>query len=310
MNRDDLLQKIAEQDAVVERRRESGDVDAQQDVCHALLSRGRLLGELGSVEEAMEQFADVRKAFAESDDEFLRACSVASWVSEGYLLGELDRREAALAAYDQAILLAGGSGEPLLQEQTISAHHRKALALRAAGRYDEAAEVVAEVMNTFVPVPPPGVAPEVLAPRDSLAEIAGAFLLFPLLAGDLGQSDRTIPMYDKMIEVFGDQEDAGVQEMVGRARLSKAAVLGRSGQLTEAIEVCHEVLMSIDARGEPTSTALRALSLSDRGHWLKKAGRNEEAAVCFREVVDCFHSGQDDEIDEALYRAQQGLAAA
>lgn len=310
MHRDDLIKNIAEQDALVERRREAGDIDARREVAHALLSRGRLLGELGRVDEALEQFADVRKAFAESDDEFLRACSAGSWVSEAYLLGELDRREAALAAYDGAIMFAEGSSEPMLQTEAISALYRKALALRTWERYAEALDVVAELLNTFVPPPAPGAAPVVLAPSDALPDIAQAFLLFPLLAGDFGQADDAIPMYDKMIEILGDEEDADVREAIGRARLSKAALLGRRGQLTAAIEICREVLSGIDDLGGQASMTLKAMSLIDQGLWLKAAGEHEAARTCFRELVDGFQSGHDEEVDAALERARQELAAA
>lgn len=223
------------------------------------------------------------------------------------MLAEIDRREAALAAYDGAIVLADDSEEPLVQEQLISASYRKALALRAWGRFGESVEVVARLLNTFIPMPPAGGTPIVLARPESLPDIAGAFLLFPTLAGDLGQSDRVIPMYDQMIAILGEQDDIGVRAAVGRARLSKAALLGRGGQLTEAIEMCDELLLEIDGSEHPSFVILRALALADRGHWLKAAGRGEDATSSFRAVVDGFQFGQDEEIDAALVRAQQEL---
>jgi tetratricopeptide (TPR) repeat protein len=307
MDQADLLQAIAVQDAIVQSKQDSDDLDDQRDVAYALLSRARLLGELSRADEAIRQFADVRATFSQSADEFLRASAAASWVAEGYLLDELGRHDAALAAFDGALAFTAGSSEPMLQEQAISAFYRKALNLRNSGRYGDAMEAVAELLNRFLPAPSPGAAPNQLAPARSLPELAQAALLFPLLAGDLGQADRAIPMYDTMIAIFGDEQDTDVREAVGRARLSKAALLGRNGHLSEAIELCREVLSSIDDSREATFETLRAMSLVDQGVWLKAAGSQQEATSCFREVVDGFSAGRDDEIDAALDRAHLEL---
>ena len=197
----------------------------------------------------------------------------------------------------------------MVHEQLISAYYRKAWALRSWGRFGDSAEVVAELLNAFIPIPPPGGTPTVLAPPASLPDLAGAFLLFPTLACDLGQSDRAIPMYDRMIAVLGDQDDIGVRVEVGRARLSKGALLGRKGDLDEAIELCNDVLAEIEASGQSEFRTLQAMALADRGHWLKVAGRKGEAIESFSEVVQRFESGQDEDIDEALRRARAELVA-
>ena len=144
-------------------------------------------------------------------------------------------------------------------------------------------------------------------PPRGLAEVAGAWLLFVTLAGDLGQEDRAIPMYDRLIARFGDEVTEGVRETVGRARLSRAALLGRGGDLDEAITACDEVLSEIDVQDESCLRVIRAMALSDRGHWLHKAGRHDEAMASYRAVIKGFEEGQDPDIDASLTRARAGV---
>ena len=67
-------------------------------------------------------------------------------------------------------------------------------------------------------------------------------------------------MYDRLIARFGDEVTEGVRETVGVLVFSWAALLGRGGDLYEAITACDEVVSEIDVQDESCLRVIRAMA--------------------------------------------------
>ena len=131
--------------------------------------------------------------------------------SVGTSLGEHDRPDVEIVAYDELIDRFGDAAEPLLREQVAEALLYKGITLGELDGPD--AEIVAydELIERF------GEASEALLRE----QVAKALFYKGITLGELDRHDAEIAAYDELIERFGAATESVLSEAVNRARAAR-----------------------------------------------------------------------------------------
>ncbi|MBI5284913.1 MAG: hypothetical protein HY874_07435, partial [Chloroflexi bacterium] len=135
-------------------------------------------------------------------------------------LGELGRRDEALAAYDEVVQRYGEETETELRMQVAMALVNKGYQLRELGRRDDALAVYDEVVRRY------GEATDV----ESREHAAMALVNKGFQLGELGRGDEALAAYDEVVLREGEATQTELRKQVARALVSKGDQLGELGR--------------------------------------------------------------------------------
>lgn len=196
-------------------------------------------------------------------------------VNKGVTLETLERREEAIAAFDEVVHRFGQAQKPELREQVARVLVSKGFNLGLLGQYEEEIAVYDELLHRY------GDAPESVVQK----QIAQALINKGVTLGMLDRGEEEIAMYDEVVRRYGEATEIGLRERVARALFNKAVTQGMLNRGEDAIAVYDEVLRRY---GEAAETGLRdrvAQSLVNKGFILGASDRAEEELAVYDEVV-------------------------
>ena len=165
---------------------------------------------------------------------------------KGFVLGQLNRTEEAIAVYNEAVQRYGTATEPALRERVARALVNKGFVLGQLKRSEEAIAVCDEVVQRY------GTAIE-----PALRErVAGALANKGFALGQLKRSEETIAVCDEMVQRYGTATEPALREQVAQALFNKGVRLGQLNRSEEAIAVYDEV---VQRYGSATELELREI---------------------------------------------------
>jgi len=199
-------------------------------------------------------------------------------LNKGRTLGELRRREEAIAVYDDLIARFGNATELALREHVVLALLDKGNTLGELRRREEAIAVYDDLLARV------GNATE-LALRE---RVALALLDKGNTLRGLRRREEAIAVYDDLIARFGNATELALREHVVMALLNKGNTLGELRRREEAIAVYDDLIAGF---GNATELALRehvVLALLNKGNTLGELRRREEAIAVYDNLIARF----------------------
>ncbi len=127
--------------------------------------------------------------------------------NKGLILDVLQRREEAIAVYDEVVKRYGEAPEEALREQVATALLNKSITLGQLQRRDEAIAVCDEVVKRY------GEAPEAAL----RGHVAMAMLAKSIALDELQRRDEAIAICDEIVKRYGDASDATPREQAALA---------------------------------------------------------------------------------------------
>jgi tetratricopeptide (TPR) repeat protein len=160
----------------------------------------------------------------EADDEAM----IFALSQKGYALGQLNRHEDAIAAYDDVITRYGGRNAPALQKVVAMALVNKGAGLNKLNRHEDAMAAYDDVIARYGGSDTPALQ----------EKVAGALVNRGLNLFTLNRHEDAVAAFDDVIARYGGSDDSALQEKVARAVFNKAC----SYALTKDVQRCIETL--------------------------------------------------------------------
>jgi tetratricopeptide (TPR) repeat protein len=290
--RTQLERELRDHEATIARLESSSDPVDRWERGAALVSKGRILAQLGRTDEASALLSSTMSSLLREGDEALAlACTAGN--TRGWVLRQAGRATDAIVAYAEVVEQAAGSSDADVQAASIAAVYGKAMALNQLKRYREGADLLSDLVDR-ADDPPPGTA----------ETLAKAVLLWAAFEHKLGRLEAASTAYDRLVGRYGDIEEPGVQDTVARGRISQAALVGAAGRPAEAVAICQEAARAVE-RAERSGTSTDAVVRTELAHWLALAGRTDEARAIYAAVLEQFAPGTNRETDGRLEMARR-----
>jgi tetratricopeptide (TPR) repeat protein len=162
------------------------------------------------------------------EDEADDAAMMFTLSQKAYALGELNRHEDAIAAYDDCIARYGGSEDPYLQEQVANALVHKGFNLVTLNRHEDAIAAYDDVIARYGGSEDP----------DLQEQVASALFNKGVGLNKLNRHEDAITAYGVVIAQYGGSNDPALQKDVANALFNKAC----SYALTKDEQRCIETL--------------------------------------------------------------------
>lgn len=278
------------------------------------------------------------EAFALARASSVDGISATAGFNLAVVLGELNRREDAIAAYRDVIDRFGGSAEPTPRAVVIRTLFNTGVALDALGRFEEAVsrydEAGARASDDDRPASEAlaacalvnkGVAlcelereaEAIVAYDDVIARFGGmgaselreqtakALVNKGVALGRLERSEDAIVTYDDVLARFGGAAELALREHVAKALINKGLRLEAVRRSNEALAVRREVVARFGGADEPSLRGYAATALFDAAVALEGRGRTEEAIAAFDEIAALL-----DDADDPGLRCQAASALA
>lgn len=209
---DSALQAFNE---VIDRFRNSTDIDLQRQVARALVNKGVLISESARFAHAIQIYDEVIERFAGSTDSSLQEHVARAFINKGIALGETGQYKEAIGTSDDLIELFGGSTDPALIDNVASALHNKGLALHRSGHLEPAIHTYDEVIERFGASADP-------IPREAVAR---SLLNKGVALQSNGQLEQAVQSYEQLVERFSDASEPALRRQVAEAFTKEAPVL-------------------------------------------------------------------------------------
>jgi tetratricopeptide (TPR) repeat protein len=230
---------------------------------------------VGIVADAYGRRYDAVKAFEIAQKDPTDVTAAIGGVDLGIALGDVDRPDEALAAYDEVVSRFGESPGEELREQVAKALFNKGVQLGKLDRSEEAIAAYDEVVARFG-------SSSLEAQREAVSR---ALVNKGMRLGRLNRHEDEIAVYEEVVSRFEDVPDEPSQEAVGRALFNKAVTLGELDRRIEELDAYDNV---IERFGETDAYALRdrvAKTLLNKGIKLGELGRVEDELETYEEIV-------------------------
>lgn len=195
--------------------------------------------------------------------------------SIAYALGQLNRNEQSIAAYDELLDRFGSSEVPALQESVAMALFNKGVRLGQLDQSENAIAVYDDVIARFGSSEVPA-----LKERVAKALVNKGFRL-----GQLDRYEDAIRVYSDVVARFESSALLTLQEQVAKALVNKGGVLGQLHQLEDAIAVCDDVFARFGLSEQPSLQEQVAMALFNKGVLLGKLDRSEDAIAVYSDVA-------------------------
>jgi tetratricopeptide (TPR) repeat protein len=210
-------------------------------VVYSMRARAEQLESVSS-ELQIQIYREIDESFGKLGDADVAEQVAVALFNKGVALGQADRVEESLAAFDEVARRFAGRPEPALAEQVAKALFNKGVVLGRAGRVEEELAAFDEVARRFAGRPEP-----------ALAEQVAKALFNKGVA--LGQADRVeeeLAAYDEVERRYGGRTEPAIAEQVAKALVYKGITFRDAGTSEEAVAVCQEVERRYGASTEPT----------------------------------------------------------
>jgi tetratricopeptide (TPR) repeat protein len=146
--------------------------------------------------------------------------------NKAYALGELDRREDAVAAYDDFVTRFGGSDNHDLLKHVVTAMVNKGANLSTLNRHEDATAAYDVVIARFDNSDNP----------DLLEKVAMAMVNKGIDLGTLNRHEDAVAACDNVIARFGDSNYAAVVEQVANALFNRACAFGMLDKAQKCVD--------------------------------------------------------------------------
>jgi tetratricopeptide (TPR) repeat protein len=214
-------------------------------------------------------------------------------VNVGWLLGELDRSEEAVAVYDEVVARFEEAPEPALLDQVARALVNKGVTLGRLDRSEEAVAVYDEVVARFAKAPEPAL----------LDQVGTALVNKGVTLSELARSEEAVAVFDEVVARFEEAPEPALREQVARALFNKGVTLSELDRSEEAVAVYDEVVARFAKAPEPALREQVATALVNKGVRLGQLDRSEEAVAVYDEVVTQFAKAPEPALREQVAKA-------
>ena len=252
----------------------------------------------GDLDTAIADFDAVLAREGESTALGARRRVAYAMLQKAHALAGLGRLEDEAECCDEVLARSEGASDPYMRDAWMRATYHKACVRREQGRRDEAVEIVAELINSSFDT----------ATAESAHLIVGAVMMAAEYAGDSGQPDAAVHLYDRLIEGYGHADAPDGKRTAVNAMQNKAVTLRMAGRFGQAAEVWDDLLIRL---GQPTDAELRVIgarALCSRGYCRDQCGSHSDALADYGAVIDRYGEGEDPRIDAQLGYARRGVA--
>ncbi len=211
----------------------------------------------------------------------------------GIVLGDLERMEESIAAYDLAVHRLAGAENGELLAVAAKAMFNKAVRYERMEKHEEAIAVFDELIDRF--------GGSEFEELEKL--VAEARLNKGVQVGESGDLTAEIEVYDEVDELYSDSESPSLREEVARALFNKGVALMNHGDLADA----GSAFEALDRRfGESSAKVVReqvGKGLVNLGSIMAREGRTEKAYELQESTAASYRDDADPEL------AQIGLKA-
>jgi tetratricopeptide (TPR) repeat protein len=258
-------------------------------------------------------------------------------------LGELNRHEEELAAYDRVLEKFGGAKELQIIAVVADTLINKGLALGELKRDDDELSAYDEVIRRYDELNNPDLLDQCMKALFNKGVVLGALGRFeeaiavcdevtrrfgdaqePSLheasvqvlvnkgyyLGKLNRHDEEIAVYEQVVNRFA--EEAESSEQVAKALLNKALALGALKRTQEAITTCDELTNRYGQAVDPVLREMVVQTLLTKGFYLRELNLHEDAIAAYDEVIKRTAEATEISLREALAKAfaRKGMALA
>ncbi len=119
----------------------------------------------------------------------------------------------------------------------------------------------------------------------------------------MGRFEQAIPVYNELLDRFGEATEITLREQVAMAILNKGIALAKMGKLEEAILVYDDLLGCFEGATELFLRELVAEAMVDKGAALGERGRSEEQIAVYDEVLVRFGQATELPLRQQVARA-------
>ena len=214
-------------------------------------------------------------------------------VNKGFTLGELNRNEDAISAYDEVVRRFGDSTETAIQEKVAAALVNKGVTLGELNRNEDAISAYDEVVRRFGD-----------STETAIQELVATTLVYKgATLGELNRNEDAISAYDEVVRRFGDSTETAIQELVAKALYSKGVTLGKLNHNEDTISAYDEVVRWF---GDSTETAIQewvVKALVNKGITFGELNRNEDEISAYDEIVRRFGDSTETTMQEPVATA-------
>lgn len=257
----------------------TGATDEQ--VAHALLNQGVMLGRQGKSEEEIANYQQVVKCYGDSPLSALQELVAQVLVNQGVALGQQGKPEEEIAFYQQVVKRYGDSPLPALQEQVAMALFNQGVTLGQQGNSEEAIACYQQVVKRYGDTPSP-----------ALQEfVAKALVNQGAVLGRKDKHEEANACYQQVVARYGDSPLPALQEQVASAFNGHGFIqLVQSkrswNQETERTKLLSESLVLFERAKEKTQDIQdKAMVLGNVAYALWLLGRESEVETPLREAL-------------------------
>ncbi|SJN15946.1 tetratricopeptide repeat protein [Psychrobacter sp. JB385] len=289
------LEKIRIYEKLIDKFKESVEIDIQEQVGSALVNKAVALGELQQPYDEIKTYDELVTRFSDSNNLVLREHVAVALLNKTVALYEFGQLDKAVEVCDEIIARFSDSDETILQKQIAKALLNKAVALGRLKQLNKAVEVCDELIVRF-------------SDSDELTfqeQVAKAAFNKAVATEKLGQLDQAIEIYDELIVRFSDSDELIFQEQVAKALLNKGSILTELEQSDKSVQVYNELIAKFGESNEVGLQELLSVAFNNIGylrllaakkHWQKNPSIAKDyldtALKCFSKAIT--KSSRDD----------------
>ena len=204
--------------------------------------------------------------------------AVKALIDKGNRLGEMNRLEEALVAYDEVLSRYEASNAPALLEEVAIALVNKGRILGRLERLEEALAACDEVVSRYRENDTPFL----------LEQLAAALINKGAILIGLNRSEEALAAYEEVVSQYGESEALVLHESVAAALVNKAAILDTLHRSEEALALYDEMISRYAENDTSFLIEQTATAFFNKGAILGALNRLEEALVAYDEVVSRY----------------------
>ena len=280
-------------------------IEIDTKIVQAHMFRGMAYSLEGEFSNAIRDFEKVIELASEFDTLDHQHKYIATFlVEKARCLYELGRHDEALATCDEVYLKfntsvnSGAYGD--LATRTIRFDVIRSMVIKAASlsrlqRYDQAIAVCDDAVARFEIAHDPASCSSIIEALD--------VKLYIFLSDNFGdQLKGQLDVCNDVIRLFGDNSDKYLREKVAEAFSRKIFLASHYGA-EGAIDACDAFLRKFDASTEPFFREMVAKCLVDKGTWLRKLGRTDEAIEVCNVILRKFGTSDQETLAQCATKA-------
>jgi len=222
-----------------------------------------------------------------------------SLFARGVMLGEMNRNEEALVAYEQAIDRYGQITGSAFHDRLAMAMVNKGVTLGQLNRWNEAIVTYEHVITRFREANEPALQ----------YQVAMAMFNKGVAHGRLGRSVEAIATYEQFINRYGDAAEPALQAQVARAMVNKGITFSALNENEKAMTIYDQVISRYGEAAESELQAQVAKAMVQKGFLFVKRNRHNDSITIFDQVLTRYGEVREIVVREQVARAmvQKGI---